>query len=53
MIGFVHYNMPADRPGSLSIDQAYDVAGYVLTHPRPQFRANALVVHSPKPAKYF
>jgi thiosulfate dehydrogenase len=32
---FVRYNMPFDRPGSLTDQQAYDVAAFVLSHPRP------------------
>ncbi len=37
MAAFVHHNMPADRPGTLSRQQAWDVAAYVLSHQRPQF----------------
>ena len=43
MTGFVRYNMPQDAPGSLSLAQAYDVAAFVLHHPRPHFRKNAVV----------
>jgi thiosulfate dehydrogenase len=32
---FVRYNMPFDKPGSLTDQQAYDVAAFVLSHPRP------------------
>jgi thiosulfate dehydrogenase len=53
MTGFVRYNMPQDEPGSLSLEQAYDVAAFVLGHPRPRFHKNALVVASPLPAKFF
>jgi thiosulfate dehydrogenase len=52
MTGFVRYNMPANAP-SLSQTQAYDVAAFVLRHPRPHFRKNALVSTPPLPAKYF
>ena len=51
--GFVRYNMPHDAPGSLTLDQAYDVSAFVLTHRRPHFQRNALVVVPPLPAKYF
>jgi thiosulfate dehydrogenase len=34
---FIRHNMPEHRPGSLTDQQAYDVAGYVLTRPRPDF----------------
>jgi thiosulfate dehydrogenase len=53
MTGFVRYNMPQNAPGSLTLEQAYDVAAFVLSHPRPRFRKNALVVTRPLPAKYF
>jgi thiosulfate dehydrogenase len=32
---FVRWNMPYDRPASLDDRQAYDVAAFVLSHPRP------------------
>jgi len=32
---FIRWNMPNGRPGSLSDQQAYDVAGFLLSHPRP------------------
>ena len=53
MTGFVRYNMPQDAPGSLSLAQAYDIAAFVLSHPRPRFRKDALVVTRPQPAKFF
>jgi thiosulfate dehydrogenase len=53
MTGFVRYNMPQNAPGSLSLTQAYDVAAFVLSHPRPRFHKNALVVTPSLPAKYF
>lgn len=53
MTGFVRYNMPQNAPGSLSLADAYDVSGYVLSHKRPRFARNALVVSSPRPAGYF
>jgi thiosulfate dehydrogenase len=53
MTGFVRHNMPQDAPGSLTVGQAYDVAAFVLSHRRPHFRKNALVVTLPLPAKYF
>jgi cytochrome c len=45
--------MPQNAPGSLSLAQAYDVAAFVLSHPRPRFRKDALVVTRPMPAKFF
>jgi thiosulfate dehydrogenase len=53
MAGFVKYNMPYDDPGSLSFAQAYDVAAFVLHHPRPHFRRGALETTPALPAKYF
>jgi thiosulfate dehydrogenase len=32
---FIRWNMPYDRQGSLSEQQAYDVAAFVLSHQRP------------------
>jgi len=51
--GFVRYNMPQNAPGSLTLAEAYDVAAFVLSHPRPRFARNALVVTPALPAKYF
>ena len=35
---FIKRNMPYDRPGTLSDQQAYDVATFVNTHSRPDLR---------------
>jgi thiosulfate dehydrogenase len=35
---FIHQLMPRDRPGTLTPQQAFDVATYVNTRPRPDFR---------------
>ena len=32
---FIRWNMPQDQAGTLSDQQAYDVAAFVLAHPRP------------------
>lgn len=34
---FIRYNMPFDRPGSLDDQQAFDVASFVTSRPRPDF----------------
>lgn len=34
---FIHQVMPKDRPGSLTPQQAFDVASYVVSRPRPDF----------------
>lgn len=53
MTGFVHFNMPQDAPGSLSLTDAYDVAAWVLLHKRPHFQKNVLVTWPARPAKFF
>jgi thiosulfate dehydrogenase len=53
MTGFVRRNMPEDKPGSLSVQDAYDVSAYVLSHARPKFHSTAPIVSSPEPARYF
>jgi thiosulfate dehydrogenase len=53
MTGFVRYNMPYGAPGSLSLEQAYDVAAFVLHHPRPHFRKAEVESVPALPAKYF
>ena len=37
MAAFVHENMPQNHPGTLTVQQAYDVAAYVHTKPRQKF----------------
>lgn len=32
---FIRHNMPYDRPGTLTDQQAFDVASYINSHPRP------------------
>ncbi len=34
---FIHHLMPRDRPGTLTPQQAFDVATYITTRPRPDF----------------
>src|SRR6266498_1046807 len=34
---YIHQLMPRNKPGSLTPQQAYDVAAYVTTRPRPDF----------------
>lgn len=38
---FIRAAMPYDRPGTLTEQQAYDVAAYMNGHPRPDFAAKA------------
>jgi thiosulfate dehydrogenase len=35
---FIKYNMPFDNTGSLTDQQAFDVAAYINSRPRPDFR---------------
>lgn len=37
MAAYVFHNMPQNHPGSLTAQQAYDVAAYIHTMPRPKF----------------
>lgn len=39
---FIRHNMPADRPGTLSDQQAFDLARYINSQPRPDFPAKHL-----------
>jgi thiosulfate dehydrogenase len=34
---FIHQMMPRDKPGTLTPQQAFDVASYVVSRPRPDF----------------
>ena len=38
---FIHVTMPYDKVGTLSEQQAYDVAAFVLAHPRPDMPGKA------------
>ena len=38
MAAFVKANMPKTSPGSLSVQQAYDVAAFVTANPHPHFK---------------
>ncbi|MEO6834654.1 MAG: c-type cytochrome [Candidatus Tumulicola sp.] len=53
MTGFVRYNMPQNAPGSLTLEDAYDVSAYVLGHARPRFSRKILVAPLPQPAGFF
>jgi thiosulfate dehydrogenase len=35
---FIHEVMPRDRPGTLTPQQAFDVASYITSRPRPDFK---------------
>lgn len=53
MSSFIRYNMPASSPGSLTDQQAWDIAAWVLSHPRPTFDRAKPVEFAPKPASFF
>jgi thiosulfate dehydrogenase len=38
---FIRYNMPNDRAVELNDQQAFDVAAYVVSRPRPDFARKA------------
>ncbi len=38
---FIRHNMPFDRPGSLTTDEAQDIATWLTTRPRPDYPAKA------------
>jgi thiosulfate dehydrogenase len=42
MAAFLRRNMPYDRPGSLTDQQAYDLAAYVNGQPRPDYPGKEL-----------
>ncbi len=39
---FIRRNMPRDTPGILSPQQAFDIAGFLATRPRPDYAGKAL-----------
>jgi len=39
---FIRLNMPFDKPGSLTDQEAYDVASFVVSHPRPDYPGKEL-----------
>jgi len=43
MTGFVMYNMPQNAPNTLTLQEAYDISGFVLSHQRPRFRGARLI----------
>ncbi|HUA09097.1 MAG TPA: c-type cytochrome [Candidatus Acidoferrales bacterium] len=53
MTGFVMYNMPQNAPDTLSLQDAYDISAWVLTHPRPRFVKTQPIVQPAQPAAFF
>jgi thiosulfate dehydrogenase len=50
---FIRAAMPYDSPGTLTDQQAVDVAAFILAHPRPHFQASKRVNFPPEKASYF
>jgi thiosulfate dehydrogenase len=52
LASFVHANMP---PGGVhpGVQEAVDIAAFVLRHPRPAFHGNAPQIFQPEPARFF
>lgn len=53
MAGFVKYNMPQSAPNSLSVQEAYDVSAFVLSHSRPKFAGTRTIDFPPQKAAFF
>lgn len=53
MTGFVKFNMPKNAPNTLSLNDAYDISAWVLSHDRPKFDKNRMIQLGLDPAKYF
>jgi thiosulfate dehydrogenase len=53
IVPFVKVAMPRNAPGSLTDQEAADVAAFILSHPRPHFDRNKLVEFPAEKAGYF
>jgi thiosulfate dehydrogenase len=54
MARFVRYAMPfGSPPNTLTAQEAYDVAAFVLGHPRPHFDPNRAIGFPPKQSSFF
>ena len=53
IVPFVKAAMPQNSPGSLTDQEAADVAAFILSHPRPHFDRNRAIEFPPEPASYF
>lgn len=53
MAAFVKANMPRGREGTLSDQEAADVAAYVLSHKRPHFDGTRIIEFPSKRANFF
>ena len=50
---FVYASMPQDKPGTLKVQDAFDVSAFVLSHPRPHFNKKRLVNFPVEPSGFF
>jgi thiosulfate dehydrogenase len=53
MTGFIMYDMPQNAPGTLSLADSYDIAGFILSHPRPKFDGKRAIAFPPQAASTF
>ena len=53
IVPFVKVAMPRNAPGSLTDQEAADVASFILSHQRPRFDKNKLVEFPAEKAGYF
>jgi thiosulfate dehydrogenase len=53
MAPFIRAAMPRNAPGTLTDQQAVDVAAFILAHPRPHFQKSKLVSFPPQEASHF
>ncbi|HZZ65390.1 MAG TPA: c-type cytochrome [Candidatus Baltobacteraceae bacterium] len=53
MASFIRYNMPRNAPGTLTDQQSFDIAAFVLRHKRPTFQGARQVTFPGEPARYF
>jgi len=53
MVPFVLRNMPASRPGSLTLSEAYAVSSFVLQRPRPHFDPSRTILAQGRAAGSF
>jgi thiosulfate dehydrogenase len=53
IVGFVKNNMPANAPGTLSFNEAYDVGAFVLSHSRPKFQGSRVITQPSHEARFF
>jgi thiosulfate dehydrogenase len=50
---FIRVAMPRNAPGTLTDQQAVDVAAFILSHPRPHFEKSKLIGFPTEKASYF